>query len=208
VSQAPQFLTQAFDVELLDAEPCVVAVLDANGTIVWVNKAWSKFAAENDGAAIDARFGVGTRYLDGISGPLKQYYASVFEHVLRTGEPFEQDYECSSPEIFRRNHLRIFPVGDAGLLLEHCVATSHPHGGEERPVRETDFRDVHGLVLQCSNCRRVHQRGDGWHWIPEWIKTPPSSTSHGLCAVCAGHYFAAARRARLAARAKKDGGTV
>ena len=61
-------------------------------------------------------------------------------------------------------------------------------------------RDLAGALAQCANCRRVHRVGDGWHWIPAWVRTPPPPVSHGLCATCAGHYLHATRARRQRSR--------
>jgi hypothetical protein len=202
-ANVPAFLLHAFDVDELDRDEGIVVALDRDGTIVWHNSTWQRFALENDGPDVPARFGVGARYLDGISGPLRAFYESVFEGVIATQEPFEQDYECSSPDEFRLHHLRILPIEDHGLLIEHSTRALHPHGEGPSPSSDEAYRDDQGMLLQCSNCRRVHRVGDGWHWIRDWVKIPPPSTSHGLCAACAGHYFATTRRARRVARTKK-----
>lgn len=199
----PAFLRHAFDVDELDREEGIVVALDHEGTIVWTNQAWEKFARDNDGDEISPRFGLGARYLDGITGPLRPYFEAVFDNVRATQEPFEQDYECSSPDLFRLHHVRILPIDEHGLLIEHSARASHPHGGGPELTTDAAFRDDRGMLLQCSNCRRVHCVGDGWHWIREWVKTPPVATTHGLCAACAGHYFATTRRSRRAARSKK-----
>lgn len=199
----PAFLRHAFDVDELDREEGIVVALDHEGTIVWTNRAWQRFASDNEGIEVAAQFGLGRRYLDGISGPLRPYFEAVFENVLATQEPFEQDYECSSPDTFRLHHVRILPIDEHGLLIEHSARASHPHGEDPEIPTDAAFRDDNGMLLQCSNCRRVHCIGDGWHWVREWVKTPPASTTHGLCAACAGHYFATTRRSRRASRSKK-----
>lgn len=195
-------LLQSFDLDALDREEGVVVLLDREGVIVWHNAAWLRFALENEGFAIAQHFSVGSRYLDGVSGPLRVYFAAMFSDVMVTQEPFEQDYECSSPLLFRRHHLRVLPIADQGLLVEHTPRVVHAHGAPELESDEREYRDSRGLVVQCSNCRRVHRVGDGWHWVGPWVSRPPANTSHGLCPACAGHYFASTRHARALARAR------
>lgn len=197
-------LLQTFDLEALDREQGVVVLLDRAGVIVWHNAAWLRFASDNDGAAIADRFGVGSRYIDGVAGPLRVFFAAMLSDVLVTQEPFEQDYECSSPTIFRQLHLRVLPIADQGLLVEHTPRVVRAlDTREDAPARpESEYRDDRGLLLQCSGCRRFRHASEGWHWVAAWASRSPANTSHGLCAVCAGHYFSRTRHSRTLARAR------
>lgn len=196
VHPVPDFLSRSFDVDDLRREETTTVALDRGGVIAWVNPAWHRFAEENGAPEVADRFGPGTPYLAGISGPLASYFAAVLENVRRTGELWEVEYECSSPTEFRLHRARVIPLEDEGLLIQHDVALVRPHDRAEDAPVEGEYRDARGLMLQCSNCRRVRRPGDGWHWVVSWVAHPPADVSHGLCAACAGHYFAATRRAR------------
>lgn len=198
--EAPEFLKRTFDVDALRDERGAVVALDREGVIVWVNPAWERFAKENGAPEVVERFGPGARYLDGITGPLAPFFAEALERTRRTGEPWEMDYECSSPETWRLHHMRVMPIAEDGLLVEHSEVRARPHDRAACAPVEEAFRDEHGLMLQCSNCRRVHRVGDGWEWVVSWVRSAPAPVSHGLCASCAGHYLAATRRARRARR--------
>lgn len=200
----PRFLRAAFEgdslVELVESTSTLVA-LDPAGCILWVNRAWSQFARANDGEPVLSRFGPGTSYFDGIAGPLRGFYEGALQNALVTGEPFDQDYECSSPDVLRLHHLRALPFGDEGLLLEHSVKVERPHAaGEALPGAGADHVDAHGLIHQCSNCRRVRRvrRADGraWDWIPALVALPPANASHCICATCVGYYWGTPQRAR------------
>lgn len=194
-------LARNFDLDALRQEEGVVVALDGDDRIAWVNDAWARFAAENGGETVLARYGLGTRYIDGIRGPLADYFARAFASVRTSGEPWEIEYECSSPAIFRLHRMRVLPSVEAGLLVEHNVVESRPHDRAAEIPRESDYRDDHGLLVQCSNCRRVRRVGDGWRWIPAWVATTPAPpVSHGLCATCEGLYVARMRDLRRARR--------
>lgn len=200
----PAFLARAFDPDELEGDDSTIVALDAFHRIAWVNSAWWRFAEENGAAEVADRFGVGSLYIDGISGPLKTFYSRVLAHVSASGQPWEQRYECSSPREFRLMHLRVSPVGGGGLLLDHSPRERRPHQhfSSAAPTPEAPFRDQRGVVLQCSNCRRTWRVGDGWHWIEPWVKAPPTATSHGLCGPCSGLYILQ-QESRKAAREKE-----
>lgn len=194
--ETPDFIARTFDAEELHGDDVTTLALDSDGVIVWVNPAWARFAESNNAPDVAERFGVGSRYLDGVSGPLASYFAAVFENVRRTAEAWESDYECSSPETFRMMHMRVLPLTHGGLLIQHSTELVRPHDRAPEEACEERYRDPCGLLLQCSNCRRVRDPADGWHWVVQWVAQPPTSVSHGLCAPCATHYFTTVRRAR------------
>ncbi len=188
-ARAPRAVLGDLDRPLLDEDPSVIVALDPAWTILWTNAAWGRFAAENEGAEIARRFGPGASYLAGVSGELRDYYERAFRRAFTTGEPFVQDYECSSPGVYRRVRMRALPLGD-GLLLEHARLVEHPHDAPPSPAIEARYRSAHGLVSQCSNCRRVRRVDDGsWDWVPAWVARPPHATSHGICPSCFGFYW-------------------
>lgn len=197
----PPFLAD-FDEDALESEGSTVVALDGAGVIVWVNGAWARFARANGGEGVAERFGEGARYLDGISGPLREFYQRVFGEVLSSNRPFELDYDCPSPQSARRYHLRVLPIANKGLLVEHSLIAESAEANEApSPDRDlyTDRND--GIVLQCSNCRRVRRAdGGGWDRVPAWTGRSPANTSHGLCPVCASFYWGA-----LARREKDEG---
>lgn len=197
----PDALSRDFDVDALNRGDGAVIALDPGGTITWVNDAWHRFARENGAPEVAARFGPGTRYLDGIRGPLADYFARAFDDVRARREPWGLEYECSSAETFRLHHLRVLPLHDGALLLEHSALRVGPHNRASEGPTEALYRDLSGALAQCANCRRVHRVGDGWHWIPAWVQSPPPPpVSHGLCATCAGHYLHATRARRQGPR--------
>ena len=103
-------LPSGFDLDALRDEEGVVLTLDRDDRITWVNEAWTRFALENGGAALLARHGVGSSYLDGIHGPLGELFARAFATVRGRGEAWEYEYESSSPEARRRHRVRVLPA--------------------------------------------------------------------------------------------------
>lgn len=181
----PAFLTPAFDARALELFESSIAVLDPEGSILWRNPAWDRFAKDNGGE------GEYASYFDGIAPPLRDFYRSVFTNALETGEVYEQDYECSSATTYRLFHLRALPVDAHGLVLEHSLVAESPHDPQPEEVIEARYLDATGKLHQCGNCRRVRNRNreHEWHWVPRWVERPHPRTSHVICPSCAGYYW-------------------
>lgn len=186
----PSFLRAMFKGTSLAAATSTLVAIAPTGIILWTNAAWTAFARANGGDEILTRFGVGRSYFDGISSPLRSFYEGAVENALLTGEPFEQEYHCSSPDNFRSLHLRILPFGADGALLEHSLIVERAHELPAGDALEATYRDEHGIMLQCSNCRRVrHADGNAWDWVREWVVAPAPRTSHGICKTCIVYYW-------------------
>lgn len=185
----PSFLEGAFSASELDASKSTIAVIDRSGDILWVNAAWRRFAQENGGQPDAYDHG---SYFDGILPPLREYYRDIFAEALDRGTVFTQEYECSSNDIHRRYQLRALPIDKQALILEHSpvVALPQVEGGDSSEEQLEGYRDADGLVLQCSNCRRVRHTATGsWDWIAALAAQPVPSTSHGICPLCLGFYW-------------------
>ena len=182
----PQFLADVFDEEALAHQPASICAVDPSGAIVWVNPAWRRFAIENGAPEVANA----PSYYGGISEPLREDFVRAFETSLRTGTPFELDYECSSPEERRTFRLRALPIRSEGLLVEHARVATSIHPDEPHLPLDDRYADANGMILQCANCRRVRCVSSGaFDWVPAWVLTPRPQTSHGICPSCAGYYY-------------------
>ena len=183
-----------FEEELLSEAAHSVCIIDSRCTILWTNPAWRAFAVEN-GAGHQSH--LWTSYIAPIPDPLRSFYEEAFREALASGEVFEQDYECSSPETARRYRLRALPIAGRGLVLEHTLVSSLTHPDDHASELLEHYIDEHGMVIQCAHCRRVrHPRSGSLHWVPAWVRRPHSRTSHMLCSSCAAFYFGPHRRRR------------
>lgn len=182
----PPFLARVYSPIKLDHVESAIAVIDPETAILWVNAAWETFAG-----ATSAK--VGPTYLGGITGELRTYFGDVFAQALATGAPYEQDYECSSPDEIRTFRMRVLPFSPHGLVVEHTqIATATAPEGE--PPDAARYLDATGQIVQCSNCRRVRLPTDGdggehWAWIPALVARSHPRTSHGICTPCVGFYW-------------------
>jgi hypothetical protein len=192
--QLPAAFAAQFDAARLYTDPATLVAIDHEGTILWLNSAWHAHAEAQASAQLIARFGVGTCYFDGISGELRDYYATRFKETLERKRVFEQLYDCSTPEQQRIMRLRALPVAAGGLMLEHSLAFQHPCAHPFLLPVDSRYLREDGLILQCSHCRRVRSVNEpAWEWVEAWVREPPAHTSHGLCEMCAAFYWGAHR---------------
>jgi hypothetical protein len=103
---------------------------------------------------------LGRRYLDFVVGDLKSHLSAAFEcasHATARRRSVWIFSECNTPHLFRPLATRISAL---------CSKRKSPSGEavnastlDERYQlvmrREDDWRDVRGLIVQCSCCRRV-----------------------------------------------------
>ena len=151
--------------------------------IVAVSPAWRRFARVNGGL----REVVGTEYDSVIIEPLRTYFRDAFVTVRERGEPWDHDYECSSPEMRRRFRMRVYPI-EEGFGIVHALRIEEPHPASD--VDPDAAYEHEGLVTMCAHCRKVkNQRAFRWDWVPAYVRSLPSNVSHGLCPPCAAHYF-------------------
>jgi len=187
-------LLAGFDAKRLSEDPSTLVALDEDNVIVWVNSGWERFARENGGECVLARFGPGASYLSGIDPLLRGFFKTAFGNALVTGDRFELDYECSSTRSYRQFHMAALPLGGRGLLLVHSRLVEDALQREASRLASAAYRGSTGSVVQCANCRRVRRAdGSAWDWVPAWVERSPEQASHGICPSCRGYYWGAHR---------------
>lgn len=109
----------------LDGLTAHICVLDADGVILSVNRAWRDFAEANGGAP--DRIGIGANYLavceaGAASGPGAKAAASGLRRVLRGEQTlFEMDYACGTSRQPRWFRMRVSRMADGvgGVVVAH-----------------------------------------------------------------------------------------
>jgi hypothetical protein len=189
-----------FSKQELDAQPGAVFGLWSDYTLAYLNPAWQRFAAENEGQPeVASRWGLGAYFFDAIPHSLEPFYRELLEGAPEPGlelHPINHEYECSSPELYRVFHLLLYTLPKRqGYLFVNSLVVERPHDPDERPPHaphEQEYRNEDGMATQCSHCRRFQRPGDAeqWDWVPEWVKDNPPKTSHGICPICSDYYYA------------------
>lgn len=184
-----------FPLDKLERDSSSIFVLDPALRITYCNPAWDTFALQNGGSKTTRSHVLGTTCLDVIPDLLKKFYAAAFSQVSELEKPWEHDYECSSPELYRLCHMRVLPLKNGFLLVENSVRIEEIHStdGGAPPV-ESMYRNKHGLITMCAHCRRTLRNGSStslWDWVSSWVAELPPNVSHGLCQNCRIFYFGA-----------------
>ena len=189
--EAVRALAARFDIGALEADPSPMALVRPDGMIVWVNAAWRSFGAAN--GANPAAIAPGQNYFGVIQGELGPILSSSAASCAASGEVLEVDYDCSSPTDRRDFRMRMLPVPDAGVLISHStrVDVVAREGEEASAAPDPEaYRTRDGIVVMCSNCRRVRRRDNsGWDWMPSKLVDEMGLISHGLCSLCLDFYY-------------------
>jgi PAS domain S-box-containing protein len=122
---------------ILAALPATIALLDPQGLIISVNKAWREFGTAN-GLALAAH-AVGTSYLDvcdmASGAPEGEATASGIRSVLSgASASFSIEYACHSPVEQRWFRLRVVPLADnaaKGAVVMHTDITERRQTADE-----------------------------------------------------------------------------
>lgn len=179
-------LTELF--QALQATDNVTYILsDALQILRW-NAAWETFARANDGEALLARWKRHTSLFDVVPDTLRDFYARGFRDAAARQRPWEHEYECSSPEVYRRYRMIAYPFGET-FLVTHSLLVEEPHTRAAALPGASYERD--GLITMCAHCRRVRSTHDveRWDWVPSYVRHAVGNISHGLCTACARYHY-------------------
>lgn len=184
----PFYVAQNSRIDFED-NPEVVFLLDRLDRIVSCNAAWDRFALANDGESVLRAKQTGVCVFDVIASDLHDFYRHGFSSVRSTESEWSHIYDCSSPSIYRRFHMRVLPAPSAGLLLINSltVEDSAPASGEGALQ---EYVDAFGLVKMCCHCRRTANRmQERWDWVPRFLNRGSARVSHGLCPLCWSYHY-------------------
>ena len=185
-----------FDLHHLEASASTTIGVRSDDTIGYLSAAWYTFARDNGVLDPGTVWDVARPLSDAIPEPLRPFYAHLFQMARRAGAEVTHDYECPSPQLFRRFHMRVLPLEHDALLLIHHLAVVHPVQNGS-PAIEQYYRVEHATITQCCNCRLVRraQEPETWDWAPAWVEHEAPNTTQGLCPRClAMHYPRLAER--------------
>ncbi|PPK78003.1 PAS domain S-box-containing protein [Methylobacter tundripaludum] len=143
--------SDALNVSILDSLTSRIAVLDAQGVIVAVNKAWRQFAKDNDLPESRQNM-LGLNYLDicknGCSQPhcheVNAAQAGIAAVLAGERETFNLEYPCHSPNQQRWFHMNVLPLQGShrGVVVSHENITERKLMEDELKASEAKFRSI------------------------------------------------------------------
>jgi hypothetical protein len=159
--------------------------IDGDDRIVSVGGAWDSFVRENEGASILSMQVQGRSIWDFVAGETtRMWLEAVFQMARLRGEAMERSYRCDSPGLKRFMRMRLIPLADGGLQVEHQLLST-----ERRSPALHMRTDGHpasvGVMIRCSFCGQI-QTGQGW-LEPSQEMAGPSSTipvAYSVCEPC------------------------
>ncbi len=165
-------------------------VLSRDLTLVRTNPAWTRFATANGGTEMLDRYGRGSSVLQAIPAILRPFYEQGYARALATKERWEHDYECSSPDRYRRFRMLVYPIDSQFLAVVNASIIDVAHDREPSPADAARYT-TDGVIAMCSHCRRVRNPAGvrRWDWVPRFVALQPPNLSHGLCDACTPIYF-------------------
>lgn len=157
--------------------------IDSKDRIMQVSASWDDFALQNEGAPCIAQKVCGSLLWDHISGDTsKMWMETLFKLVRLKKQPIERPYRCDSPNERRHMQMKIIPLEDRVLEVQHNLVRAEP-----RPY-SVHTRTIGAGRLprtRCSICGRIQHNH---HWLePEALIEVESKRTHTLLvsyAVC------------------------
>ena len=130
--------SESFTRGILNSVDAEIAVIDKNGVIIAVNRAWRDFASHESFSSCtkvmtDADYGVGMNYLS-VCPPERDDDVSIDNNVRngilsvldRSVPSFDLEYPCHSPQQKRWFHMSVTPFenGEGGAVVSHMDITA------------------------------------------------------------------------------------
>ena len=159
--------------ERFNSHPDSAYGLDSEYNIAYLNPGWYKFAEANGSNIFDVdAWPLGRNIFESFPKVLVPYYKNVITSALDEREtsirPTSVEYECSSPDMFRRYCMHIYPVGNDSIVMVNSLAIEELRVSDHIDgllyFEEEDYIDNNGLLHQCSNCRRLKYLASPEQW--------------------------------------------
>ncbi len=200
ISTGFEALIGAKRLDSFNCHPNPVYGLDSSLNISYLNPAWFIFAEKNgSNKFIIDEWSLGRNIFDCIPDVFESFYRDLYNSALNeekpTVSPKQREYECSSPELYRRFSMHLYHLKRDGLVIVNSLVVEEKHTSlpidRQNIFNEDNYIDKHGLIHQCANCRRIQRQSnlEHWDWLPKYIEEPHPNTSHGVCMPCLRHYY-------------------
>ena len=175
----------------LEESALVSYVVDANLQIKYCNAAWDQFAQQNDAPELVGNSMLGLDLRTVLCDDLRPYYLKAFAEAAKSGKVWETLYECSSPNLFRKFHMRLHPLQQQGwFLITNALVIEAPHSATAA-TNANEYQAADSSVAMCCHCRRSRSVlfPDRWDFVPAHVKRGFYNISHSLCPLCLEYFY-------------------
>lgn len=163
----------------------VIYELDENFRILRCNRAWDRFALDNNGSAATYKKAQGVMLFTVIPRDLSRFYEEGFQIAKRQSQ-WQHVFDCSSARVIRRLRMTVVSSG-FGLVVKNMLVKD-----TLAPPSEADgnWADYGSRITMCCHCRRVQNKKTAvWQWVPEFIEQMPADARTLLCPSCYAYHY-------------------
>ncbi len=173
----------------LAARTDAAVLLDLEGTVLFANDAWERYAVAS-GAPAQAT--VGASLVEAVQGEEpRRVLREVLARAARSPGRTAITVEWNSPDTARLLAVQLAPVlagsEPIGVTIVQRIVRALPVG-EVYPVVEAAADDYRrdGKLEQCTCCRRTRRPADPaeWDFVPALVAAPPPDAILGYCPLC------------------------
>lgn len=175
---------------IFENNPSACYTLGADLEITYCNPAWNHFAAENGGRGLLAESVLNRPLFEFFTPVMRDYYAGLFFRARHKREMQCQEYECSSPELFRSFQMQIYPLKN-GFAVINSLHVKKAHAQQGLQPADDLYLQSNDFVRICSNCRRTCRNDESgqWDWVPAYLNPDRKNITHGICAACLEYFY-------------------
>ena len=172
-----------------DESENLICVIDEKFQVVYCNRAWDLAAT---GSGVEQATGGrlrGQSLLRCVPRCLEYHYSKLLETAREKHTVVVTDYECNTPNRYRKFRMTIAPVPETSLLsIVHSIMMECPIPYRVHSAVDGDY-GLGEVVTMCAQCRRTKLLHDNvWDWVPEFVHQAPRRVSHGVCDECLALY--------------------
>ena len=191
MARDPSSRSQPFTAAIHDlaARSDAAVLVDLEGTILFANDAWERFARL---WGTLGQVSVGMRLADAVQGAEpREILRRVLERAAQGAGARARSFtvECNGPDLARLVTIQVAPLlagtEPIGLTIVQRLVRALP-AGEVYPVVEgtaDGYRTADGTLEQCSCCRRTRRPAEPeeWDFVPGLVAAPPADTLFAFC---------------------------
>ena len=169
--------------------------VDAHNRIIALSPSWDiQVIAQQTDELLSSRL-IGESLRRFIIGDTTRMFVETMLEVVRLKQHvIEKPYRCDTPELKRMMVMRVMPMADSSVRVEHYLQESTPwqhktHFKTQRQAHQRHVRSREGVIKRCSVCNNLR---DGKVWVtqevflenyPQWVdQTIP--VFYGVCSRC------------------------